>query len=72
MRGAINVNKLKERRVNANLTQANVAKELAIDQTAVSQWETGACMPRLTNLFKLAKLYGCTVDELVKEEQAEE
>lgn len=50
------------------MTQADVAKALKVDQTAVSQWETGASMPRISNLFRLAQLYGCSVDDLIGED----
>ena len=56
---------LKERRLKAGLTQENVAKIVEVDQTAVSLWESGK-KPLLKHRIRLAKLYGCTVDELLK------
>lgn len=58
---------LKERRTAAGLTQADVAKALDVDQSAVSYWETGASKPCRKYRVKLAELYGCTVDELMEE-----
>lgn len=55
-------------RQKIGLTQDEVAKELGIDQSAVSLWETGKTAPRAKILVKLAGLYGCTVDELLKGE----
>ena len=63
------MNAFREMRITANMTQAEVALALNVDQTAVSQWETGASKPRIDRLLKLAKLYGCTVDDLMKEER---
>ena len=57
-------------RERAGLTQNEVALLINVDRSAIAKWETGVCMPRLTNLFKLAKLYGCTVDDLMKERSA--
>lgn len=57
---------LKERRIKAGLTQENVAKIVEVDQTAVSLWESGK-RPLLKHRVRLAKLYGCTVDELLSE-----
>lgn len=54
-------------REQAGQTQTQVAEAIGVDRSAVAKWETGASMPRLTNLFKLSKLYGCTVDELLKD-----
>lgn len=62
---------LKERRIKAGLTQENVAKIVEVDQTAVSLWESGK-RPLLKHRVRLAKLYGCTVDELLSAEQAGE
>lgn len=54
-------------REKAGLTQEKVAKALGIDQSAVSQWETGKTAPRAGLLVKLADMYGCTVDELLSD-----
>lgn len=55
-------------RQKAGLTQSQVAKALGVDQSAVCLWETGKTFPRATTLSKIAKLYGCTVDELLRTE----
>ena len=58
----------KEKRMNANLTQKEVADCLGINQATVHLWETGETRPRAALLPKIAKLYNCTIDELLKEE----
>lgn len=58
----------KEKRIAAGLTQQNVADALGIDQGAVSHWERGKNTPRISILRKLAVLYHCTVDDLLREE----
>lgn len=55
---------LSERRKSAGLTQVEVAKKVGVNQGAVSYWESGTNFPALKYRKKLAKLYGCTVDEL--------
>lgn len=57
-----------EQRKKAGLTQMDVAKALGITDSAVNQWEKGRTFPKTEQLPKLAKLFGCTVDELLKEE----
>lgn len=57
-------------RTNAGLSQAKVARELGITNAAVCLWETGKTRPRASLLVKLAALYGCTVDELLREDNA--
>ena len=57
---------LKELREKAGLRQMDVSKRMDIDQTAVSHWESGKFRPSRKYHKKLAKLYGCTVEELVQ------
>lgn len=52
-------------RKRTNMTQAEVAKILGVTDAAVSQWENGTHMPRVSILVKLAGLYGCSVDDLL-------
>lgn len=52
----------------SGMTQKKVAEKVGVDQSAVSFWETGKTRPRAALLVKLAGLYCCTVDELLKED----
>lgn len=54
-------------REKAGMTQNEVAKVLGVNQSAVSFWESGRNQPRAKQMVKLAKLYGVTVDELLRE-----
>lgn len=55
-------------RKNAGLTQLQVADAMDVNQCVVSFWETGKMAPRAKNLRKLAELYHCTTDELLRDE----
>ena len=57
---------LEERRFAAGLRQVDVAKKLDVTQSAVSRWESGVANPLMKYRKKLARLYGCTVDELLE------
>lgn len=57
---------IKRMRIRANLSQAVLAKKLHVTQGAVSQWEEGTCLPRADKLPELAKIFDCTVDELLQ------
>lgn len=59
---------LKSCRIRAGLLQKDVAKEIGVDASNVSLWETGRTFPRPPKLKMLAALYGCTVDDLLKGE----
>ena len=55
---------LRDIRKEAGLRQEDVAKKLDVDQSTVSFWESGRYKPSRKYHKKLAKLYGCTVEEL--------
>lgn len=55
-------------RLNAGMTVAEVMKALSVSDAAVYQWETGVTLPTGKRMIEVAKLYGCTVDELLKED----
>ena len=57
---------IKEKRNIRNLTQEELAKKMNINRSTVAKWETGESLPRADKLFKLAKIFNCTVDELLK------
>lgn len=51
------------------LTQDALAAQLGVSAQAVSKWENGASDPSTANLIALAKLFGTTPEELLKESQ---
>lgn len=57
---------LRELRERANICQVDVARKLSADQAAVSKWENGINPPHPKYRKRLAKLYDCTVDDLLK------
>lgn len=58
---------LKAHRTQCKMTQEFVAEHLGVSRQAVSKWETGASDPSTSNLLALAKLYGISAVELLKE-----
>ena len=58
---------IKEHREKAQMTQIELCKALGMRSTGtVSQWETGKRKPNCDMLIKLADLFHCTVDELLR------
>lgn len=53
-------------RKRAGLLQRQVAEALGVSMGTVAMWDTGRNNPRADMLPKIAKLYGCTVDELLQ------
>ncbi len=60
----------KSAREGRGLSQQELAQELGVDQSTVSLWESGKTKPRANLLPKVAKLLGCTIDELLTDEGA--
>ena len=58
---------LKEHRVRCKMTQEFVAESLGVSRQAVSKWENGTSDPSTSNLFALAKLFGVSVEVLLKD-----
>ena len=57
---------LKEDRTKGKMTQEFVAESIGVSRQAVSKWEQGVSDPSTTNLLALAKLYGVSAEELLK------
>lgn len=65
------MNVMKERRLRGAIpTQREVAKMIGVKESAVSKWENGISKPRADKLPLLAKLYGCTIEELLADEDS--
>ena len=58
---------LKFHRTRCKMTQEFVAETIGVSRQAVSKWEKGDSDPSTSNLFALAKLYGISAEELLKE-----
>lgn len=56
---------LKELRIEKNLGQIELAKELGVSKGIISLWENGLREPNMYSLIKLAKFFNVTIDELV-------
>lgn len=57
---------LKKYRTDNKMTQEFVAESLGVSRQAVSKWEQGTSEPSTSNMIALAKLYGVTPEELLK------
>ncbi len=58
---------IKSHRIRCNMTQEYVAEALGVTRQAVSKWETDSSDPSTSNLLALAKLYGISAAELLKD-----
>jgi len=63
---------MRERRLRGAIpTQREVARILGVKESAVSKWERGISKPHADKLPALAKLYGCTIEELLADDSSE-
>lgn len=60
--------RMKECRQNAGMSQEKVAELVGVSRQAVTKWEANQSAPNTENLFKLAEIFGTTVDMLVASE----
>ena len=60
------MNLIKNKREEAKITQSELASMCRVGQSTVAMWETGKTIPRAEMLIKLADLFVCTVDELLR------
>ena len=58
---------LKQHRTRCKMTQEFVAETIGVSRQAVSKWESGTSDPNTSNLLALAKLYGISAEDLLKE-----
>ncbi|MBQ2901868.1 MAG: helix-turn-helix transcriptional regulator [Agathobacter sp.] len=59
--------RLKNYRTSCMMTQEFVAEQIGVSRQAVSKWENGTSDPSTSNLFALAKLFGISVEELLRD-----
>jgi DNA-binding XRE family transcriptional regulator len=58
---------IKGHRTRCRMTQEFVAEALGVSRQAVSKWENGASDPSTSNLIALAKLFGVSAEDLIRE-----
>lgn len=55
---------LKALRINAELTQEDVAENVEVTKRTVQNWESGKSAPDLKQIQKLCVLYNCSLDDI--------
>ncbi len=58
---------IKSHRSRCKMTQEFVAEAIGVSRQAVSKWEMGTSDPSTSNLIALAKLFGISAEELLRE-----
>lgn len=60
--------KIRALRQNAGMSQEKVAELVGVSRQAVTKWEVNQSAPSTENLFKLAEIFGTSVDMLLTSE----
>lgn len=54
-------------RIKAGYSRAKAAEEIGCSERAIEYWENGERIPSVQYVYKLSKLYGCTMEELLEQ-----
>ena len=60
----------KSERIKAGKRVADVMEFMGVTDVTIYYWESGVSRPRASRLLKLAEFYGCTVDDLLKQDDS--
>lgn len=61
----LNTKQMRVLRAEKELSQENVARMAEISQNHYSNVERGRCIPRLEVLWRISKILGCSVTDLI-------
>ena len=61
--------RLKELRIEKNLTQKQLSKKLNVSEDSIYNWENGRSEPSITDLINLSIILDVTIDYLVGKTQ---
>lgn len=60
------VNRVRELRVAAGMTQKDLADQLGVTVPTVSKWELGQRTPELERVFRMTLIFGVPIEEIVQ------
>ena len=60
------VNRVKELRTAAVMTQKALADQLGVTVPTVSKWELGQRTPELERVFRMTLIFGVPIEEIVQ------
>lgn len=63
------MSRLQQLRESRRITQAELARQASVTQQAVAKWEAGESFPRADKLPILARILGCTINDLFEDNE---
>lgn len=64
------VNRVKELRTAAGMTQKALADQLGVTVPTVSKWELGQRTPELERVFRMTLIFGVPIEEIVQQTES--
>ncbi|TLG80880.1 helix-turn-helix domain-containing protein [Vagococcus zengguangii] len=64
--------KLKEYRINNNLTQSDLSEKLGVSDKTISKWELCRTYPSKKNMLKLSEILDISLETLLLEEKSDD
>ena len=58
----------RQARIKAGLSVSQVTKDLGVSDVSVYYWESGQTRPTAKRLMQIAKLYHCSIEELLRDQ----
>ena len=58
-------NHVKQLRLAAGMTQAELATRLGITTPSITKWERGRSNPDLINVFRMTEIFECSVSDII-------
>ena len=62
--------KLKKARIDAGLSQEQLAEQISVSRSAVAKWETDKGLPDIENLKGISRLLNVSIDSLLSDDEA--
>ena len=59
------MNRIKEHRERLGLSMAELAEKIGVDASTVCLWEQGKRIPEYTSIKRMAKLFGCSLGDVI-------
>ena len=60
---------IQNQRRHLEWSQEYLAEKLGVSRPTISNWESNRTLPDVSNMLKLSVLFGCSIDELLKEDK---
>ena len=61
--------RIKDARLQKNITQEDLAEHLGVTRQTISSWETGKSYPDIISVIKMSDIFDISLDKMLKEDK---